>query len=324
MLKQLRIKNFQSHQNTKIDFCPGVNGVIGLSQAGKTSILRAFKLLRQNRPLGRRFHNKYTKASKTSVHAMFSNNIIASIHKSKKETKYKLKNISGEKISFSKVGKAVPDLISQNINLSKINVQSQLDSPFMVISSPGEIAREINKITDSEMVDSWTSALNKEISKLKIKNEIQKDRLRKNIKEKNKYKNLKNADKIISRWEKLTKKRKTKEDLHFSLTEDNEKIKNKKRAILSLKKYSAIEKFIEGIEKVKKRRKKIEQGFYLLKELKQENNELSILTQEYKDLSRKYIQKIKSSKRCPVCLHSIKSKDIKRIQNEIKIGNGSI
>ncbi len=320
MITQLRIKNFQSHINTKINFCPGVNGIIGLSQAGKTSILRAFKLLRENRPSGFRFHNKYTKASKTSVSALFDDKIRASIHKSKKGTKFNLKNISGEKIPFSKVGKTVPDLISQNINLSKINVQSQLDNPFMVISSPGEIAREINKVTNSEMVDSWTSELSKSISQLKIKNEIQKDNLKINIKEKRKFKNLKSADKTISRLERLMKKRRTKEDLHFSLTEDNEKIQIQKRAILSLKKYSTLKKTIEQIENIQKQRKKIEQDFYLLIELKQQDKELSILIQEHKNATKQYIQQIKKRKQCPVCLHSIKSKDLKRIKNAIHIG----
>jgi len=322
MLKKLRIKNFQSHTRTEIDFCSGVNGIIGTSQAGKTAILRAIKLLRTNRPLGFRFHTKYTKASKTSVQAIFSDDVVASINKSKNNTIYKLKNHSGRKVSFSKVGKGVPDVVSQGINLSDINVHSQLDAPFMIASTSGEIAREINKVTNSEMVDAWTQGINKKITSLGI----QKDILKNDIKSiKNQLLNLKGValiNSLVTELECIIKKRGSKQETHFLLTEIEENIKKEKDKILFYQKHEGVKSVIQQAEKVRKKIKKKECVIVLLGKLIREKDRLLILSQDYKEIACKYIDKIKSKKKCPICLSLIQNKDIKRIENEIHLGVG--
>lgn len=320
MLKKLRIKNFQSHIRTEIDFCPGVNGIIGASQSGKTSILRAFRLLRINRPLGFRFHSRYVKASKTSVQAIFSNGVNVSVNKSKRGTVFKLKDNSGRKVSFSKMGKVVPDVVSQGINLSDINIHSQLESPFMITSSSGEIAREINKVTNSEMADVWTKNINEKITSFNA----QKDVLKADIKSiKSQLLNFKNIDKannLISKMEEITSKRILKQDSHFLLTEIDNQIKTNKSQICYFEKYSVINTIISQIEAVKKDIKKRENVIVLLDELIREKDKLLILSQEYKRITRKYIDKIRMQKKCPICLNLIKNKEIKRIENEIYSG----
>ena len=41
MIKSVGIVNFQSHEETAIEFSPGLNVIAGGSDAGKSSILRA-------------------------------------------------------------------------------------------------------------------------------------------------------------------------------------------------------------------------------------------------------------------------------------------
>lgn len=40
-IKSIIIKNFQSHANTELELCDGVNVILGNSDVGKTAILRA-------------------------------------------------------------------------------------------------------------------------------------------------------------------------------------------------------------------------------------------------------------------------------------------
>ena len=52
MIKRLQIKHFQSHNNTTMDFSPGVNVITGPNMSGKSSILRAIRLVASNLPGG--------------------------------------------------------------------------------------------------------------------------------------------------------------------------------------------------------------------------------------------------------------------------------
>ena len=55
MIKQINIKNFQSHKSTQLKLDPGVNVIVGSSDSGKTAIIRAYLWVVDNRPLGNAF-----------------------------------------------------------------------------------------------------------------------------------------------------------------------------------------------------------------------------------------------------------------------------
>ena len=52
MIKNLHIKNFQSHEDTFLEFHPSVNIIIGSSDSVKTAIIRALRKVVWNRPSG--------------------------------------------------------------------------------------------------------------------------------------------------------------------------------------------------------------------------------------------------------------------------------
>ena len=54
-IKQLRLKNFQSHEDTVLDFVPGLNVLLGNSDTGKSAIVRAIRWLFYNEPAGDEF-----------------------------------------------------------------------------------------------------------------------------------------------------------------------------------------------------------------------------------------------------------------------------
>jgi len=59
MIKQLTIKNFQSHKKTKLEFSDGVNIIIGQSDSGKTAIIRALNWVVNNKPSGDSFRSHW-------------------------------------------------------------------------------------------------------------------------------------------------------------------------------------------------------------------------------------------------------------------------
>jgi len=158
MLKKISIQNFQSHKKTELDLVDGINVIYGLSQSGKSAILRALNWIIFNRPSGYRFHSHFSdEPTKVSVEIDDSQ---VSYIKSDKETNYKL-----DKKKFSSFGTSIPNDIRNLFNLSSINFANQIDPPFLVTSTPGEIGKIFNQITKAEQVDLWISKLTTKINK---------------------------------------------------------------------------------------------------------------------------------------------------------------
>ena len=171
MLKKLTIKNFQSHEHTEIVFSPKVTVITGRSQSGKTAILRALNWLINSRPRGFRFHSHFAKKEdKTEVILEINDRIIFHVKDKAEEGWF----VNG---SIYK-GADIPDEILNLLNFTEINMQGQLEEPFLITSSPGEITRVINRVTKLDEVDDWirniTSQVNTANSQISlVQDEIQ-------------------------------------------------------------------------------------------------------------------------------------------------------
>jgi len=198
MFKKLTIHNFQSHRDTTIDFCPGVNVITGRSQAGKTAILRALQWVISNRPRGFRFHSYFAGKLPTKVSLTLQDGTTVALEKTEKGAVYSLdSHLSAQE--FKGFSDKVPDAVEQAINLSDINVQSQLEEPFLVLSSPGEIARTINRITRLEKVDEWTRQLTSRINRINHEVELLSDEAAKLGNKLKKYEGLDQLESLIDR-----------------------------------------------------------------------------------------------------------------------------
>lgn len=168
MLSRLTIRNIYSHEETVFNFCEGLNVLIGDSQAGKTVLARALLLLANNRPLGADFFSDFAGDKGTSEV------ILETTEGNRIEIRKKVRvKEDGEKVlqgteyrlnggePFIGMNKDVPDEIRKAINMTELNIQDQLVPPFLITSSPAEIARVINRITKFEQVDEWVSLLTK-------------------------------------------------------------------------------------------------------------------------------------------------------------------
>ncbi len=174
MIKSLLIKNFQSHKDTFLEFCEGVNVIYGLSQAGKTAILRALKLIIYNRPSGGEFFSNFAgNEGQTGVEIELTEGpriaIIKTVKRAKdgskglKSTIYELDEKNNDGLTWSP-GTDIPVEIRKALNMGETNIQSQFAKPFLIMSPGGEVARTINRITHLEEVDGWKTDLTKRVN----------------------------------------------------------------------------------------------------------------------------------------------------------------
>ena len=154
MLKKIKLKNFRSHENTVLEFHKGVNVIYGLGQSGKTNILRAINWVVNNRPSGFNMHSHFSDDDSTSVELILDNGVVK-MEKTSKLTTYSL----NREAKFSYTGRSVPEPIANLLNINEINISNQLDAPFLITDSPGEVGKVINRITKIEQVDSWIAKL---------------------------------------------------------------------------------------------------------------------------------------------------------------------
>lgn len=164
MITSLKITNFQPHENTTLDFHPGVNIIIGETDKGKTAIIRALRWAVWNRPSGDALRSTW--GGKTSVKLETEEGVV--VRSKDKVDKYDL-HINGKKnIEFKAFGTSIPEEISGFLNISEINLQEQLDNHFLLGKgwTPGSVAAHFNKVANISKIDTSTSNVNKKITKL--------------------------------------------------------------------------------------------------------------------------------------------------------------
>jgi len=136
MISNITLHNFQSHIDTSIDFHKGVNCITGSSNSGKTAIIRALRWVLENRPSGLSVINNNKKEAFVCVR---KNNQYILKRRSKTQNEYEVNGLL-----LQAVGKEVPKEVNNVLNLTSINIQKQLDLPFLVLESPGSIASVLN------------------------------------------------------------------------------------------------------------------------------------------------------------------------------------
>jgi exonuclease SbcC len=352
MIKKLVIENFQSHEKTELNLDPGVNVITGVSQSGKTAILRALYWLFHNRPSGERIRSHFAKgATKVMIETSEGDSIWHV-----KDDKYNSYAI-GDNL-FDKIGKDVPDMVQRALRISELNVQKQLDEPFLVTSSAGEVAKTINRITRLEMVDNWVSDLTSKINSINR----EKERLEAEIEaSKNKiksYRVLVPLQPILDRAKEIDERLDKLNELKSKITYLTSDIDDKSAAFIKFETLrsslsgilDAAEKINTEIEKLSERAKVARSAIKAHRTLLKQKGALELiekvvaLEESKVSLSQKskiiteaqtkldYFQKadqlrkhskaqlldaLKQTKTCPTCLQPIDDKAIKKLVGEI-------
>jgi len=162
MIHSLEITNFQSHAKSKLNFSEGVNVIVGASDSGKTALIRALRWVVWGRPTGDSIRSNW--GGETSVALTTEDGTV--LRTKDKSDSYVLAAEGREELTFKAFGTTVPQEVNSLLNLSELNLQSQLDSPFLLSMSPGEVATFFNKVAKLESIDKGTTNVNSAIREL--------------------------------------------------------------------------------------------------------------------------------------------------------------
>lgn len=311
MIDKIVLKNFQSHKNSILRLHSGINGVIGRPNSGKTAVIRGILLLKNNRPTGFAYHNNLTKNPKTEVHVKPSNSPLLRFIKTKSKAIF----YYGKK-DF-KTGRYVPDEITNALNLEDINFGLQLGLPFLILSPPSEIAREINKVTESEVINKCIKITNERLNKLKSKKKSLQSSVEETQKKLIPYKKLHKVKPILNKAikydEQILKREEKTEELLGIFTF----VTKAKRAIHNQEKPLQAKGLIEQAESLQHDMENLASQMTLLENIKMLKHSLKSAIKEKHELIDDYTTELKKSKRCPTCFQPIKNKTIDYIWKEL-------
>ena len=168
---KLHLENFQAHKDTTVTFTDGLNTIIGESDVGKSSILRALRKLVRDIPAGKDFINKDASVMKISLTIIDDEGqqsvIVRQVTPSK--NLYYL-----DDQEFGGFGREIPEEVQQALEMFIVELENsekidlhffdQHDTPFMVAKgSAGTRSKLLGRISGLHVLDRGIIAVNKDI-----------------------------------------------------------------------------------------------------------------------------------------------------------------
>jgi len=255
MIDWINLTNFQSHKDSLLEFHPGVNAIVGPSDNGKSAILRGLYLTRYNQPSGDAFVSKWARDEKGKQKKQMN----VTVGKGTSTlTRGKGPDLNGyqfdEDDPLEALGKGgLPLQVVDWFNTTEVNIQEQMDRPFLIASTPPEIAKFLNGIVDMSEIDLYLSAAESK----KRANTKDVKRVGQEIKDLEKdifkFLHLPAIEKLSTVLNKVESRREAKQSIIQTLSED---IDTKQQLVAKLSVWSAIDDldgFLKKIVKVKDR-----------------------------------------------------------------------
>jgi exonuclease SbcC len=145
VIEKIQIQNFQKHERLRIQFDKRITTIVGPSDTGKSSVMRALYWLAFNKPRGFWFLRNGAKSC--SVKLWIDGHKLER-RRSKSKNVYLL-----DGVELKAVGSDVPEEVQAVLNLKEENFQHQHDAPFWFSLTPGEVGKRLNAIIDLSIID---------------------------------------------------------------------------------------------------------------------------------------------------------------------------
>lgn len=164
-LEALRLMNFQRHERLVVQFDPKVTTIVGASDRGKSSIIRALQWIFFNdAPSDMLRHG----APFVEVGLKVDGHMLKR-RKGKKNTY----TLDGKE--FAAIGRAVPEEVAKLLSLGELNVQGQHDRPFWFGLGRGDVSRQLNAIVDLGVIDDMLAACARKVMQIKAELQVHRD-----------------------------------------------------------------------------------------------------------------------------------------------------
>lgn len=268
-IKSIIIKNFQSHANTELELCDGVNVILGNSDVGKTAILRALGWIFFNKPSGTTFiRNGETEAF---IKIVYDDGHIITRLRNKTFNGYKIYYPEEDKLEeFSGLGKNnVPEEVMEITGVRNFKIaddlevpvtyHTQLEGPFLLSLSTDKKAKAIGSITNVGNIDlaikkgrAYSREYKNKLSSAEDKLKKENEHLNNFINLDKKKKNLENIKSIYNAINEQNEKIDRLKTYSNKYDEINEKIKIEENKIKSFNAIDILNQKFTGIdEKIK-------------------------------------------------------------------------
>jgi len=163
MLSRVKLQGFQSHVDTVLQLAPGVNAIVGESDAGKSALIRALYWLRFNKPQGDDFRSHG--ASQTVAEVTTTDGRTIRRVKSSGVNRYILDG--RDKDPIEAFGTGVPEGVVEAFNMPDICWERQMEIAYLLKESPGEVARRLNEVANLQVIDRSITYLNASLRQAK-------------------------------------------------------------------------------------------------------------------------------------------------------------
>jgi DNA repair exonuclease SbcCD ATPase subunit len=157
-ITELKVIAFGLHVEKTVQFKPGVNVIVGESESGKSTLIRALALAIDNTPRGgEKLYQSDDSDKPLFIQIKLSTNDVIK----RTKNKYYLNNSKPMKA----FGSSIPVPIKDILNFKEINWQRQFaEKPFLLFNTGGAAAKDLNKVTGLQDQESIVTAIKESIS----------------------------------------------------------------------------------------------------------------------------------------------------------------
>lgn len=147
-LRSLTLQNFQAHKSLEVPLDPGITVILGATNSGKSSVFRALRWLVEHKPAT----GLLTHGQDSMSVSIETDSSTVSRFKTPKDYGYSVNDST-----YLACATVQPADVRQALGLAEINLQGQHDPPFLLTLTPGQMARELNRIVDLSVIDKANS-----------------------------------------------------------------------------------------------------------------------------------------------------------------------